>query len=88
MALQNLIKNYYEKLVAEAIMAKVPVQDLEELADIACVALNNLPPRYFRHEVDMVFYMSPQEHQVIEDRVEKAVSEAIDYVKLHHDKGE
>ncbi len=30
----------------------------ELLADVACVALNRLAPRYIRHEVDFVFYLS------------------------------
>ena len=35
------------------------------LADVACVALNRLPARYVRHDVDMVFYLTEQERKVI-----------------------
>lgn len=32
--------------------------DSDYLSDVACVALNRLPARYIRHEVDMAFYMT------------------------------
>ncbi|MEH6470780.1 MAG: late competence development ComFB family protein, partial [Halopseudomonas sp.] len=59
-------------------------QDIEDLADIACVALNHLPPRYFRHEIDMAFYLSPTEYKEMKDKVDKAVSDAIAYVEHSH----
>jgi hypothetical protein len=47
----------------------------ELLADVACVALNRLPPRYIRHKVDMDFYMSPEDR----GRRDAAVSAAVDF---------
>lgn len=47
----------------------------ELLADVACVALNRLPPRYIRHKVDMDFYMSPEER----GRRDTAVAAAVDF---------
>ena len=38
------------------------------LADVACVALNRLPPRYIRHEVDFAFYLSERERTESERR--------------------
>ena len=49
--------------------------DAELLADVACVALNRLPPRYIRHQVDFVFYLSDRERQ---DN-ERALLEAVEY---------
>ncbi|HOL38259.1 MAG: late competence development ComFB family protein [Proteobacteria bacterium] len=47
----------------------------ELLADVACVALNRLPPRYIRHEVDFVFYLSERERS----RNERHLAEAVEY---------
>lgn len=84
MSINNHIRNYYEQLVAEEILQRLPgQQDTGYLADIACVALNHLPPRYIRHEVDMAFYMSPDELHQITERVQQAVTDAIDFIASH-----
>ena len=80
----DFIHNYYERLVLDAIYAQSPrVQngDRDFLADVACVALNRLPPRYIRHDVDMTFFMSPQDIEEIGHKVDSAVSDAIFYVE-------
>ncbi|BFM15215.1 late competence development ComFB family protein [Maricurvus nonylphenolicus] len=76
------IHNYYEHLVLEEIArtSERSRQDMNFLADVACVALNRLPPRYIRHDVDMTFFMSPMELQEIQDKTKNAVAAAIDYV--------
>jgi len=77
------IHNYYEHLVLEEITkhSERAHRDVDYLADVACVALNRLPPRYIRHNVDMTFFMSPQEMAEIEDKVTAAVTAAIAYVE-------
>jgi len=45
------------------------------------VALNRLPPRYIRHDVDMTFFMSPQDMMEIERKVTNAVTDALNYVE-------
>ena len=84
------INNYFEKLVIDVIQEKLQSNQLEHdddfLADIACVALNQLPSRYVRHNVDMVFYMTLEEREQNKIIVENAVEMAVDYVKQHlHD---
>jgi hypothetical protein len=82
------IHNYYERMVLEEIRRALPERDdPDQLADIACVALNHLPPRYIRYEVDMVFYLSPRERMEMEDKVAKAVADAIVFVdeRTRHD---
>ncbi len=76
------IHNYYEHLVLEEIArtSERAHTDMNFLADVACVALNRLPPRYIRHDVDMTFFMSPLELQEIQDKTKKAVKDATDYV--------
>ena len=76
------VHNYYESLVLEELKKALTSSDVdsEYLADVTCVALNNLPPRYIRHDVDMMFYLSSEERNEIQQRVSKAVTDAIAYV--------
>ena len=60
------VRNHNERAVYEAVgrhAHRYPGlgNNGELLADVACVALNRLPPRYIRHEVDYVFYLSERE---------------------------
>jgi len=86
MAFDN-IHNYFEKLVFEIIQDKLSNGELENdedfLGDIACVALNQLPSRYVRHNVDMVFYMTAEEREQNQILVEDAIVMAVDYVNKH-----
>lgn len=81
----STIHNYYERLVIEAILETNPRahQDNDFLADVSCVALNHLPPRYIRHDVDMSFFMSPVEREEIENKVKQAVLNAVEFVTEH-----
>lgn len=74
--------NYYERLVREAVIEQEPqaATDFDLLADVSCVALNHLPPRYIRHDVDMSFYMSPIELDEVMNKVNQAVKHAIEFV--------
>jgi hypothetical protein len=86
----DFIHNYYERIVAQEVYdqsTRVQEGDRDFLADVACVALNRLPPRYIRHDVDMTFFMSPQDLAEIERKVAVAVGEAIHYVE-GREKGE
>lgn len=86
MAFDN-INNYFELLVVDTLREKINQGELENdedyLGDIACVALNQLPARYVRHNVDMVFYMTIEEREQNAVVVEDAVTTAIDYVNKH-----
>jgi hypothetical protein len=75
--------NYYEQMVREEMGRQLAGQPLDAnvLADIACVALNHLPPRYIRYDVDMSFYLSPKEREEMEQKVAAAVREAADFVR-------
>ena len=72
------IHNYYEHLVFDAIHAVIGEQKPDQgyIADLACIALNNLPPRYVRYDVDMAFYQSPDERDEMLDKVSIAVQKA------------
>ena len=58
--------------------------DPDLLADVACVALNRLQPRYIRHEVDFAFYLSERERQDGERQVQEAVEYAFGFVQARH----
>lgn len=76
------VHNYYEKLVFEQLVraSDRATQDGHFLADVACVALNRLPPRYVRHDVDMTFFLSATELDEIQNKVAEAVNYALEYV--------
>ncbi len=80
------ISNANERLVFAAVAADARshpglADDPGLLADVACVALNRLQPRYIRHEVDFAFYLSDSEHAEIERRVAEAVRYAFGFVQ-------
>jgi hypothetical protein len=73
------IFNHHEReIFAEVLESARRFPDIstdELLADVACVALNRLPPRYIRHEVDFAYYLTEKER----NEVRALVSEAVDY---------
>jgi hypothetical protein len=80
----DFLHNYYERLVIQEVhdqSERVQQGDRDFLADVACVALNRLPPRYIRHDVDMTFFMSPQDMVEIAQKVSQAVTDAMNYVE-------
>ncbi len=83
------VRNYNERAVYEAVprlAGQFPdlANNPELLADVACVALNRLPPRYIRHEVDFVFYRSQRERAESERQLHDAVKYACGFVQARH----
>lgn len=83
------IHNYYERLVSSAVQDQLArlkrVTDQDVIDDITCVALNQLPARYVRHTVDLVFYMTADEQAHINGAVNEAVRTAIHFVTEQDD---
>jgi hypothetical protein len=83
------IHNWYEKAVFSAVLdqcqgfAHLRGND-DMLADIACVALNRLPPRYIRHEVDLAFFQTEAERRESEESVREAVEFAVGFVQARN----
>ncbi|MBL8387755.1 MAG: late competence development ComFB family protein [Hydrogenophaga sp.] len=80
------VRNHTERAVFDAVMTNAPrypglAGSAELLADVACVALNRLPPRYIRHEVDYVFYLSERERADAERHLHDAVDYAFGFVQ-------
>lgn len=77
------VHNYYERLVYEQLWraSDKAKSDANFMADVLCVALNRLPPKYVRHDVDLTFYLSPTEQDEFMDKVAHAVAHALNYVE-------
>jgi len=70
------VHNYYERLVFEGVANLAdanPGFTSDMLADVACVALNRLPARYVRHDVDLMFYLTESERRAIESSLEEVL---------------
>jgi len=77
------VHNFYERVVFEAVAnlaGSHPDFSPDMLADVACVALNRLPARYLRHDVDMMFYLTESERGAIEDALQEALNFAFGFV--------
>ena len=82
----STIHNHHEQGVFDAVLAgrelyPVLAGEAELLADVACVALNRLPPRYIRHRVDFTFYLTAREHAENDRAVAEAVKHAFEFVQ-------
>jgi hypothetical protein len=82
MKLDDDIHNYYEHLVLEKIeqMGLDKTENQDYLADLCCLTLNQVPPRYIRYEVDMAFYVSPNERHQMEMNVATALTKAKEFL--------
>jgi hypothetical protein len=77
------VHNYYERLVFEAVAQRAETHahfTADMLADVACVALNRLPARYVRHDVDMMFYLTEPERNAIEVSLNEVLKFAFGFV--------
>ncbi|TPH19162.1 late competence development ComFB family protein [Litorilituus lipolyticus] len=83
MKISDDIHNYYEKLVMQHFTAAKFEEkyDVDFIADLTCVVLNQLPTRYIRHEVDMAFYLPASERFEMESKVKLAISQALEFMK-------
>jgi hypothetical protein len=80
------LHNHRETAVFQAVTDLAPehpglADDPELLADVACVALNRLQPRYIRHAVDFAFYLSDSERAQAQQQVDAAVRQAFAFVQ-------
>ena len=83
MRLEDDIHNYYEKLVLQqfSIMKLEDKNDADFIADLTCIVLNQLTPRYIRHEVDMAFYLPASERFEMESQVKIAINKGLEFMK-------
>lgn len=84
MALRDAIDNFYERLVQDAVVAtKKETDTADYLVDVMCLALNRLPSRYYRHSIDMLFYLADEELKEMKEKSLAAVIAARDFVHEH-----
>lgn len=73
------IQNYFEHLVYDRIrqvlIERGDELDTAHMDDLACVALNRLPPRYVRFSVDLTTRLTDEDWELIN----RQVAEAVDY---------
>ena len=60
MILDTDIHNFYEHLVLKEIERQGLNQKLSanQMADLCCLTLNQLPSHYIRHDVDMIYFLT------------------------------
>ncbi|AHK79859.1 competence protein ComFB [Ectothiorhodospira haloalkaliphila] len=75
------IQNYYEHLVYDRIRHVLlelgDALDTTHMDDLACVALNRLPPRYVRFSVDLTTRLTDEDWELISSQVNEAVDYAM-----------
>ncbi len=80
------IHNHHERAVFDAVMAQATDYPLaasspDLMADVACIALNRLLPRYIRHEVDLAFYLTETERAEMARSIDESVRFAFEFVQ-------
>jgi hypothetical protein len=86
MGISDDIHNYYEKLVSMHFktLKLDDKHNVDFIADLTCVVLNQLPTRYIRHEVDMAFYLPASERFEMENNVKVAISKALEFMETNN----
>lgn len=77
------VHNYMETLVG-AILAKEEYTnkyDNEQLADLACLTLNQLRPVYIRHDIDFLSRLAEERLMVFKQQAESAIEAAETMIK-------
>jgi hypothetical protein len=83
------VHNIHENAVFEAVAVAaarhpgVATHD-DLLADVACVALNRVPARYIRHDMDMAFFLTDRERSENQRAIDEAVEHAFGFVQARH----
>jgi hypothetical protein len=80
------VRNQHEQAVFQAVREAAPrypglAGQPELLADVACVVLNRLQPRYIRHEVDYAFYLTERERAEQDRSLVESVDFAFGFVQ-------
>lgn len=80
------IHNHHEHTIFQAVTERAvqfpALAGREELLiDVACIALNRVQPRYIRHKVDYLFYLTEQERQRNDLMIAEAVDHAFRFVQ-------
>lgn len=79
MILDTDIHNFYEHLVLKEIEKQNLQQTLtsDQMADLCCLTLNQLPSHYIRHDVDMIYFLTDAKRTEMERLVLDALTLAL-----------
>lgn len=85
----STVHNAHEQAVFAAVQQMAPTYPMladnaDLLADVACVALNRLMPRYIRHGADMAFFTPEKERSDAARAVHESVEFAFGYIQARH----
>jgi competence protein ComFB len=82
------IHNYYEQMVFRRVQEVVRGDGEGYLEDVACIALNHLPSKYYRYSVDLASHISGSEQFEMYQEVAVAVDEAVRLVEARRSQRE
>ncbi|ELM3752365.1 late competence development ComFB family protein [Aeromonas dhakensis] len=83
MILDTDIHNFYEHLVLKEIEKQGLSQTLNanQMADLCCLTLNQLPSHYIRHDVDMIYFLTDAKRNEMEKNVITSLKQALEKVQ-------
>ena len=83
MILDTDIHNFYEHLVLKEIEKQGLQQKLssDQMADLCCLTLNQLPSHYIRHDVDMIYFLTDAKRNEMEKNVITSLKQALEKVQ-------
>ncbi len=82
----STVENHHEEAVFDLVRTIAPeypgLQHIPALcADVACIALNKLPPRYIRHAIDLAFYLTDTQRADTATALDAAVRSAFELIE-------
>ena len=75
------LHNYFEFEVLAALKARNLGLDADTFVDVLALALNELPARYIRHKVDMVYFTDPSDLATMQRQIEIAIDHALAHLR-------
>ncbi|MFM5353400.1 late competence development ComFB family protein [Aeromonas dhakensis] len=83
MILDTDIHNFYEHLVLKEIEKQGLSQTLSanQMADLCCLTLNQLPSHYICHDVDMIYFLTDAKRNEMEKNVITSLKQALEKVQ-------
>ena len=81
--------NVHESAIFDAVKRAAPgfpglAGQADLFVDVACVALNRMPPRYIRHDADLAIFLTDKERVQNERLIKDSVHYAYEFVQARH----
>lgn len=90
MYLSEEVQNFTESLVEDVFEQQGVFEryDGDTVQDLFCLVLNQLPPRYLRHSVDVRINITPEEQQAINSEILEAIDQGLQVIRSNRRKAE